>query len=149
VNEELVNAFLDYNNLNDVCSDAKTQHLCMVMALSEPCHWTRYACRPSFAVLLAPLGSPGLRISEDLRTCEGTTPVNGNCTPGVAPAVKIEVVAGVDLHEDKRVSPSVILLIIACFLTFGIVIIRHNRPRYTPFVDSSSTAMVTRRLTRK
>ena len=130
-NEELMDAYMDYNSLNDICSAAENQHLCMVLALSEPCHWTRHACRPSFAVLLAPLGSPGLRISEDLRTCEGTTTINGNCTPGVIPAAKIEVAEGVDLHEDKRVHPVVILLILGSLLVFGVVTLR-KMPRFSP-----------------
>eukprot|EP00192_Tetraselmis_astigmatica_P012896 CAMPEP_0117652568 /NCGR_PEP_ID=MMETSP0804-20121206/2697_1 /TAXON_ID=1074897 /ORGANISM="Tetraselmis astigmatica, Strain CCMP880" /LENGTH=407 /DNA_ID=CAMNT_0005458625 /DNA_START=241 /DNA_END=1464 /DNA_ORIENTATION=+ len=119
----MVDAFINYNVLFDLCGTAINPQMCSTLAQSEPCMWSanRLTCFPSVGVLLEPMGPEGRRLSAELRTCEATElTAGGRCVQHDGSGSRALQPAGAQRHEN----PVLILAIILSLLLFGLVVLR-------------------------
>uniref|UniRef100_A0A061SJ19 Uncharacterized protein n=1 Tax=Tetraselmis sp. GSL018 TaxID=582737 RepID=A0A061SJ19_9CHLO len=119
--EAVVGGFVQYQNLLEVCGSASTHRQCAALTGAEPCVWELESCRPSPAALLRPMGTLGMGLAEDLRSCAVMYDRKGVCE---APGFAVE-----HLGLDHRENPVTIMVIIACLLTLGLACLRRaSRP---------------------
>eukprot|EP00191_Tetraselmis_sp_GSL018_P022997 CAMPEP_0177627800 /NCGR_PEP_ID=MMETSP0419_2-20121207/31400_1 /TAXON_ID=582737 /ORGANISM="Tetraselmis sp., Strain GSL018" /LENGTH=531 /DNA_ID=CAMNT_0019128985 /DNA_START=303 /DNA_END=1899 /DNA_ORIENTATION=- len=103
--EAVVGGFVQYQNLLEVCGSASTHRQCAALTGAEPCVWELESCRPSPAALLRPMGTLGMGLAEDLRSCAVMYDRKGVCE---APGFAVE-----HLGLDHRENPVTIMVIIA------------------------------------